>query len=132
MKKLLLLIITTFFLGYLTITAQNTDSTHVETAITYSDSIKNLVKESEPIDDLTNTESNSTSETSSISDNQVSIIPNEGFSFTSLWRGVLGMISLIVIAFLFSSNRKAIDWKLVGIALSMQILFGLAVLKVEF
>ena len=37
------------------------------------------------------------------------IIPNQGFSFTSLWRGALGMISLIIIAFLFSSNRKAID-----------------------
>ena len=39
------------------------------------------------------------------------IIPNQGFSLTSLWRGVLGMLSLIFITFLFSSNRKAINWK---------------------
>lgn len=60
------------------------------------------------------------------------IIPNQGFSFNSLWRGVLGMISLIIIAFLFSSNRKAIDWKIVGIGLAFQLLIAIGVLKVDF
>ena len=32
------------------------------------------------------------------------IIPSQGFSFNSLWRGVLGMVTLLFIAFLFSSN----------------------------
>ena len=36
--------------------------------------------------------------------------PSEGFSTHSLWRGILGMAALILIAFLFSSNRKAINW----------------------
>lgn len=132
MKKLLLLFITIFFLGYSTITGQNTDSTHIEITKTYSDSINNIVNESEIIHDLVITESNNTSENSNISDNQTAIIPNEGFTFTSLWRGVLGMISLIVIAFLFSSNRKAIDWKIVGIGLAFQLLIAIGVLKVEF
>ena len=35
-----------------------------------------------------------------------SIIDNQGFSITSLWRGVLGMFSLILVAYLFSSNRN--------------------------
>ena len=35
------------------------------------------------------------------------IIPSQGFSFKTLWRGILGMISLIVIAFLFSSHMFA-------------------------
>jgi len=60
------------------------------------------------------------------------IIPNQGFSFNSLWRGALGMISLIIIAFLFSSNRKAIDWKIVGIGLTFQLLIAIGVLKVDF
>ena len=60
------------------------------------------------------------------------IIPNQGFSLTSLWRGVLGMLSLIFIAFLFSSNRKAINWKTVGIGLSFQLVIAVGVLKVEF
>ncbi|MBC3847422.1 Na+ dependent nucleoside transporter [Winogradskyella echinorum] len=60
------------------------------------------------------------------------IIESEGFTFTSLWRGVLGMVSLIFIAFLFSSNRKAINWKTVGIGLAFQLLIAIGVLRVEF
>ena len=60
-----------------------------------------------------------------------SIIPNQGFSFTSLWRGILGMVTLIFIAFLFSSNRKAINWKTVGIGLAFQLIIAIGVLKVE-
>lgn len=60
------------------------------------------------------------------------IIESEGFTFNSLWRGVLGMVSLIFIAFLFSSNRKAINWKTVGIGLAFQLLIAIGVLKVDF
>lgn len=60
------------------------------------------------------------------------IKPSEGFSLNSLWRGVLGMFVLIVITFLFSSNRKAIDWKKVGIGLSLQLVIAIGVLKVPF
>lgn len=60
------------------------------------------------------------------------ILPSQGFSFGSLWRGILGMFSLIIIAFLFSSNKKAIDWKKVGIGLSLQLLIAIGVLKIEF
>ena len=61
-----------------------------------------------------------------------SIIQSEGISSTSIWRGVLGMASLIFIAFLFSSNKKAIDWKTVGIGLAFQLLIAIGVLKVGF
>ncbi len=60
------------------------------------------------------------------------IIPSQGFSLSNLWRGVLGMISLIVIAFLFSSNKKNIDWKTVGIGLGAQLFIAIGVLKVSF
>jgi len=60
------------------------------------------------------------------------IIPSQGFSLDSLWRGVLGMVTLIFIAFLFSSNRKAINWKTVGIGLAFQLVIAVGVLKVEF
>ncbi len=60
------------------------------------------------------------------------IIPSQGFSIDSLWRGVLGMFSLILISFLFSSNRKAINWKTVGIGLAFQLLIAIGVLKVPF
>jgi CNT family concentrative nucleoside transporter len=60
------------------------------------------------------------------------ITPSQGFSFNSLGRGLLGMITLIFIAFLFSNNRKAINWKTVGIGLAFQLLIAVGVLKVEF
>jgi len=60
------------------------------------------------------------------------IIPSQGTSFTSIWRGILGMISLILLAFLFSNNKKAIDWKTVGVGLSFQLLIAIGVLKVGF
>lgn len=60
------------------------------------------------------------------------MIPNQGFSFNSLWRGVLGMLALVAIAFLFSVNRKAINWKMVGIGLGIQLLIAIGVLKVPF
>jgi CNT family concentrative nucleoside transporter len=58
------------------------------------------------------------------------ITPNAGVSFESVWRGVLGMIVLIAIAYLFSSNKKAIQWKTVGIGLSIQLLIAIGVLRI--
>jgi CNT family concentrative nucleoside transporter len=60
------------------------------------------------------------------------IVPSQGFSLSSLWRGVLGMVALILIAFLCSANKKAIDWKKVGIGLFLQLLIAVGVLKIEF
>lgn len=48
----------------------------------------------------------------------------------NLGKGILGMVVLIFIGYLFSSNRKAINWKLVGIGISAQVLLALGVLKV--
>ncbi|PCJ97445.1 MAG: Na+ dependent nucleoside transporter [Flavobacteriaceae bacterium] len=60
------------------------------------------------------------------------IIPSENFSVNSLGRGILGMAVLILIAFLFSNNRKAINWKTVGIGLIIQLIIAIGVLKVHF
>lgn len=60
------------------------------------------------------------------------IIPSQGFSFTSLWRGALGMIVLLIIAYLFSSNRKGVNWKTVGLGIVFQLLIAIGVLKVPF
>lgn len=63
---------------------------------------------------------------------QQTLIDNQGFSMTSLWRGVLGMVSLLLIAFLYSNNRKAINWKTVGIGLAVQLVIAIGVIKVPF
>ncbi len=62
----------------------------------------------------------------------VAVVENEGFSVNSLWRGILGMLVLMGIAFLSSSNRRAINWRTVGIGLSLQLIIAIGVLKVPF
>ncbi len=39
-------------------------------------------------------------------------------------RGCFGILIFILIAYLFSSNRKAIDWRLVGIGVLLQVVLG--------
>ncbi|MGC4072681.1 MAG: nucleoside transporter C-terminal domain-containing protein [Nibricoccus sp.] len=51
---------------------------------------------------------------------------------THIGRGLLGIVGFLAIAFLFSSNRRAIPWRLVAIGIGLQILFGYLVLHVDF
>ena len=60
------------------------------------------------------------------------IMTNSGNTINSIFRGILGIISLLLIAFLFSRNRTAIDWSLVIKGLVIQIIFALLILKVSF
>ncbi|MFN0274209.1 MAG: NupC/NupG family nucleoside CNT transporter [Chitinophagales bacterium] len=45
-------------------------------------------------------------------------------------RGLLGVVSLVGICYLLSSNRKAIDWKLVGAGLVIQLVFAILIIYV--
>ncbi|MGB5315821.1 MAG: nucleoside transporter C-terminal domain-containing protein [Robiginitalea sp.] len=58
------------------------------------------------------------------------VISNEGFSITSLGRGLLGLLALLAIAFAFSARRKSINWKTVGAGLGIQLLLAIGVLKI--
>jgi len=62
---------------------------------------------------------------------QNELIPSESFSSISLLKGMLGMLIIIAIAYLFSSNRKSIAWKTVGIGLGIQLIMAIGVLKIE-
>jgi CNT family concentrative nucleoside transporter len=59
------------------------------------------------------------------------LIPSAGISVTSFFRGVLGMGVLLLIAVLFSANRKKIAWKTVGLGLLTQIIIAIGVLKIS-
>jgi concentrative nucleoside transporter, CNT family len=50
----------------------------------------------------------------------------------SLGRGALGMLFLLIVCFIFSNNRRAINWKLVLIGIVAQVSFALGVLRVNF
>ncbi|MGB6153923.1 MAG: nucleoside transporter C-terminal domain-containing protein [Pricia sp.] len=67
-----------------------------------------------------------------LSEEASEIVPNQGFTVSSISRGLLGMLVLLLISFLFSSNRKAINWKTVGIGLALQLIIAIGVLKVTF
>ena len=49
---------------------------------------------------------------------------------TSIGRGTLGIAVLLGICYLFSANRKKVDWKLVGIGIGFQVVLALLLLKV--
>jgi concentrative nucleoside transporter, CNT family len=55
-----------------------------------------------------------------------------GFSIISIIRGLFGMLVLIMIAWLFSSNRKKVDWFVVGKGLAIQIILAISILYVPF
>lgn len=58
------------------------------------------------------------------------MVPNQGVSINSIFRGAIGMLALLIIAFLFSTNRKAINWKTIGVGLAAQVLLAIGVLKI--
>lgn len=48
----------------------------------------------------------------------------------NILRGTLGIAFLLTLAWLLSTNRRAINWRLVGSGMALQLVFALGVLKV--
>ena len=51
--------------------------------------------------------------------------------FTSILRGLFGIVLLVGISFIFSNNRSKINWKLVAGGLALQLVFAVLILKGE-
>ena len=51
-------------------------------------------------------------------------------SLESLGRGFMGIMILILIAYALSANRRAIEWKTVGLGLGVQLIIAIGVLKI--
>ena len=52
-------------------------------------------------------------------------------NFVSIFRGVLGMFILILIAWIFSADRSAISWRVVFTGLIIQLIFALSILHIS-
>jgi concentrative nucleoside transporter, CNT family len=52
--------------------------------------------------------------------------------FVSIFRGIFGILLLVGIAFLFSNNKKKINWRLVVTGLSLQFIFALLIIKGDY
>lgn len=50
----------------------------------------------------------------------------------SFLRGVLGLVVLTAVLYLFSSKKKQIPWKLVGLGFLLQVIFAVGILHVPF
>jgi CNT family concentrative nucleoside transporter len=55
-----------------------------------------------------------------------------GISPMSIGRGLLGMTVLVGIGFLFSQDRKAINWRLIGMGLLIQFVLAIGILKITW
>ena len=60
------------------------------------------------------------------------ILTPTGITPKSIIRGIIGLIALLLITFLFSRNKKEINWPLVGKGLGIQMIFAILILKVPF
>ncbi len=52
--------------------------------------------------------------------------------FTLVLRGLFGLAVIVGIAYAMSSNRKAINWRVVGAGIGLQLFFAIIVLKTSF
>ncbi len=57
------------------------------------------------------------------------IEPKPVFSIKKIGQGLLGLLTLILIAWLFSANRKAVQWKVVLTGLVFQLVLAFSVLQ---
>ncbi len=63
------------------------------------------------------------------------IIPEKAsftFDLVRLLRGMMGMAVLIAIAYVFSNNKKAVNWKMVGTGLLFQVILAIGILYIPF
>lgn len=51
-------------------------------------------------------------------------------SLESILRGILGLVVLTSVLYIFSSNKKQISWKLVGLGFMLQVIFAIGILHI--
>jgi len=101
-----------------------------ENAILSQDSLTNspdqgLQKDTTGMDDL------ASAMKSKLLDETNQVVPRTfhfSFNIIRILRGIAGMIILVLIAYLFSTNRKAVSWKVVGTGLAIQLLLAICIL----
>lgn len=59
-------------------------------------------------------------------------VPAVGLSFSGILRGLLGMGVIIGLAWLLSSNRRAINWNVVAKGLGLQVVLAFSILYLPF
>ncbi len=76
------------------------------------------------------TEQNVSTESKANTEVLITKMPAPSFKIKSVLKGILGMVVLLLIGFLFSKDRKNIPWKTVAVGLIIQIVLAVGVLYV--
>ncbi len=63
---------------------------------------------------------------------QQPIAAHEGMTLVGVTQALGGIVALLLIAYLCSSNRKAINWKTVGFGLMLQFVLAFSILKLSW
>ena len=63
---------------------------------------------------------------------QQPIAAHQGISLLGTLQAVGGIVALLLIAYLCSNNRKAINWKTVGFGLLLQLVLAISILKLSW
>lgn len=60
------------------------------------------------------------------------IIQHQGITTTGILQGLLGIFSILAIAYLFSASKKSIAWRTVIIGLALQLILAVGILKLSW
>lgn len=121
-KFLRLPILLLFVFQSIVVSAQGTiiDSTYTDSTSTVVDTIKTTTAVQKTV---------STPKKNLIDEQS---LKEEGNWMVSVPRGLLGMAVLILIAYLFSTNRRAISWRVVAIGIGAQLVLAFSILKLSW
>lgn len=74
---------------------------------------------------------NGSIDSESVPEHELEFPADFSFSLVAMLRGLLGMVVIIIIAWLFSTNRSAVSWKVVLTGLAIQLLLAFGILQVS-
>jgi len=127
MKHFILVCFITLILSLISIISISASSS------SFRDSIPTDTEKIQNADSLSKSTNGAATKNPKLINDSGQVIPDTkgtGFSFVTLLRGLLGMIVLIFIAWVFSSNRKAISWKVVLLGLLIQVSLAVGILYI--
>ncbi|MCK4700909.1 MAG: hypothetical protein KAT38_11255, partial [Bacteroidales bacterium] len=124
MKKYLLVILPLFFIT--TTSGLTTTQDSIKTIQTEDQQLSDSVADEVILPQLTKGSGLLESETNQV----VPVKPSFEFNLLTMLRGMFGLLVIIAIAFAFSTNRKAVSWRVVVTGLAIQVVLAAGILYV--
>ena len=124
MKKYLLIILPLFFIT--TTSGLTTTQDSIKTVQTEDQQLSDSI-----VDEVVLSQSSGGSDLLDKKTNQVIPVKSSfEFNLLTILRGMFGLLVIIAIAYVFSSNRKAVSWRVVATGLVIQIVLAISILYI--